>query len=76
MTHEYHNSGTYYIAKAIFIWEKVLINLILGGRGWIGVWTQSFTLAKQVPYHLSHTSSPFCSAYFGDRGLSNYLPTP
>jgi hypothetical protein len=23
-------------------------------------------LAKQVPYHLSHTSSPFCSGYFGD----------
>jgi hypothetical protein len=25
-------------------------------------------------YHLSHTSSPFCSGYFGDGGLSNYLP--
>jgi hypothetical protein len=23
-------------------------------------------LAKQVLYHLSHTSSPFCSGYFGD----------
>jgi hypothetical protein len=23
---------------------------------------------------LSHTSSPFCSGYFGDGGLMNYLP--
>jgi hypothetical protein len=28
--------------------------------------TQSFTLAKQVLYHFSHTSSSFCSGYFGD----------
>jgi hypothetical protein len=32
--------------------------------GWI--WTQGFTFAKQVLYHLSHTSSPFCFSYFGD----------
>jgi hypothetical protein len=25
-----------------------------------------FALAKQELYHLSHTSSPFCSGYFGD----------
>jgi hypothetical protein len=31
-------------------------------------------LAKQVLYHLSHTSCPFCSGYFGDGGLENYLP--
>jgi hypothetical protein len=30
---------------------------------WIGVWTQGFMLAKQVLYHLCHTSSPFCSGY-------------
>jgi hypothetical protein len=29
-------------------------------------WTQGFTLAKQVLYSLSCTSSPFCSGYFGD----------
>jgi hypothetical protein len=40
-----------------------------------GAWTQSFTLAKQVLWHLSHTSSPFCSGHFGDGGLSNYLPS-
>jgi hypothetical protein len=34
----------------------------------------SFTLAKQVLYGLIHTSSPFCSAYFKDGGLSNCLP--
>jgi hypothetical protein len=27
---------------------------------------EGFALAKQVLYHLSHTSSPFCSSYFGD----------
>jgi hypothetical protein len=40
----------------------------------IGVWTQGFVLAKQMLYHLSHTSSPFCSGYFGDGSLMNYLP--
>jgi hypothetical protein len=39
-----------------------------------GVWTHSFTFAKQVLYCLSHTSSPFYSVYFGDGGLTNYLP--
>jgi hypothetical protein len=29
--------------------------------GGTGVWTQGFTFAKQGFYHLSHTSSPFCS---------------
>jgi hypothetical protein len=32
-----------------------------------GVWTQSFTFAKQVLYHLSHTLSPFCFTYFSNR---------
>jgi hypothetical protein len=31
-----------------------------------GVWTQDFMLATQAVYHLSHTSSPFCSGYFGE----------
>jgi hypothetical protein len=26
----------------------------------------SVSLARQVPYHLSLTSSPFCAGYFGD----------
>jgi hypothetical protein len=30
---------------------------------------QVFVLARQVFYHLSHASSPFCSVYFGDRVL-------
>jgi hypothetical protein len=30
-----------------------------------GVLTQDFKLEKQVLYCLSHTSSPFCSGYFG-----------
>jgi hypothetical protein len=31
-------------------------------------------LAKQGLYCLNHTCSPFCSGYFGDGGLENYLP--
>jgi hypothetical protein len=30
-------------------------------------------LSKQVLYCLRHTSSSFCSGYFGDR-VSNFLP--
>jgi hypothetical protein len=30
-------------------------------------------LAQQELYYLSHTSSPFCSGYFGD-SLVNYFP--
>jgi hypothetical protein len=29
--------------------------------------TQGFALRRQVLYHLSHTSNPFHSVYFGDR---------
>jgi hypothetical protein len=32
-----------------------------------------FILTKQVLYFLSHNSGPFCSGYFGDGGLVNYL---
>jgi hypothetical protein len=37
------------------------------------VWTQGFSLAKQTLYHFSHTSSPFCSGYFGDGGVSQTI---
>jgi hypothetical protein len=44
-----------------------------------GVWTQGFSLAKLLLWHLSHTSSPFYSGYFKD-GVSwticpGWLPT-
>jgi hypothetical protein len=29
---------------------------------------------KADTYHLSHTSSPFGSGYFGDRSFGNYFP--
>jgi hypothetical protein len=32
--------------------------------------------SNQALYYLSHTSSPFCSGYFGDGGLANYLGWP
>jgi hypothetical protein len=35
---------------------------------------QGFTLTKQVLYRFSQTSSPFYSGYFGDGGLTKYLP--
>jgi hypothetical protein len=44
------------------------------GRGRTGVWTQDFTLTKQVLYGLSHTSSPFCSGYFEMGSYMKYLP--
>jgi hypothetical protein len=34
---------------------------------------KSFELAKQALYHLSYTSSPFCSGYFED-GISLFVP--
>jgi hypothetical protein len=40
-------------------------------QGW-GL-NSDFMVAKQVLYHLSHTFSSFCSDYFGDGGLMNYL---
>jgi hypothetical protein len=40
----------------------------------LGFELKSLALAKQVLYCLRHTSSPFCSGYFGDGGLVNYLP--
>jgi hypothetical protein len=37
-------------------------------------WRCGFMLAKKVLYRLSHISSPFCSGYFRNGGLTNYLP--
>jgi hypothetical protein len=34
-----------------------------------GIWTEGSELRKQALYHLSHTSSPFQSGYFGDEAL-------
>jgi hypothetical protein len=31
------------------------------------IWTQSFTLSRQLLYCLEHVSILFCSSYFGDR---------
>jgi hypothetical protein len=37
---------------------------------------KSFELAKQMLYHFSHTSSTFCSGYFGIIIIIlNYLPS-
>jgi hypothetical protein len=36
--------------------------LLFGGTG---VWTQDFTLSKQMLHCFSHISGPFCSGYFG-----------
>jgi hypothetical protein len=44
--------------------------------GGTDVSNQGFTLAKQALYSLDHASSPFCSDYFGDGGLKNYLLRP
>jgi hypothetical protein len=35
------------------------------------VWGLNSGLARQVLYCLNHTSSAFCSCYFGDEGLMN-----
>jgi hypothetical protein len=61
----------------LVLWSVVPFATSFRGEGSTGVWTQGFTLTKQKFYHLSHTSSPFYSGYFGDggrRSLTNYLP--
>jgi hypothetical protein len=37
-------------------------------------WGLNFALTKWVLYHLSHTSSPFCSGYFGGGVLPTIHP--
>jgi hypothetical protein len=46
---------------------------VISGLYKLGNLTFCFVLAKQAFYCLSHTSSPFCSGYFEDGVLSNYL---
>jgi hypothetical protein len=55
----------------VFLCSKLFYFLFFGETG---VWTQDFALAKKVLYQLIHTCSLFCSDYFGDGGLMNYLP--
>jgi hypothetical protein len=65
--------GSYYAAfnageKLLFLF----VCLFFGGV--LGFEFSSSHLQKQAVYHLSHASSPFCSGYFGDVGLTNYFP--
>jgi hypothetical protein len=39
----------------------------------LGFELRALVFAKQELYHMSHTSSPFSSGYFGDGGLTSYL---
>jgi hypothetical protein len=50
--------------------EEVLCDLFFSEElvfGGTGVWTHTFMLARQVLYHLYHSSITLCSCYFGDR---------
>jgi hypothetical protein len=54
--------------RTLLFFFQVLYSLgVLGGR--IGISTQGFALTKQA-----HTSSTFCSGYFGDGGFMNNVP--
>jgi hypothetical protein len=44
------------------------------GLNWQTPLGQDFGLAKQVLYGLSHSSSSFCSSYFGDRVSRTICP--
>jgi hypothetical protein len=59
--------------RILFI-EDLLLHFFLFFFYRIGVWTQGYMLVKQTLYCLSHTSSPFCSGYFGDGDIMSYLP--
>jgi hypothetical protein len=54
-----------FVCKFYFLVRLGFEQVLFFGATWI--WTQSFNLAKQVIYCLSHASSTFCSGYFGDR---------
>jgi hypothetical protein len=63
LNHPYNSCVTVFFFFFFFLWD-------------LGLNTQDFTLTKQVLYHLSYTSSPFYSGYFGDgrgRGVSGTL---
>jgi hypothetical protein len=40
----------------------------------VGLGFELRTSHLQALYHLSHTSRPFCSGYFGDEVFKNVLP--
>jgi hypothetical protein len=61
-------NGFYILIILLYFLELFLFYFIFGG---IRICTEGFTLAKQVLYYLSNTSSPVCSGYFGDEGLSD-----
>jgi hypothetical protein len=50
--------------------SKIVFFFFCGTR----VLIQGFMLTKQVLYLSSHTFSPVWYGYFGDGGLTNYLP--
>jgi hypothetical protein len=54
----------YFSRNDIVFFHKVSCVFCLFVFGGTGVSTQSFMLAKQALYCLSHISSPFCSGYF------------
>jgi hypothetical protein len=56
----------WFFKKSIFMWNLVFL--------WDWIWTQSFVLANRTLYLLSHTSSPFCSGYFGDGASKTISP--
>jgi hypothetical protein len=54
----------------------VAVSFLLGVKGSIGVWTQGLSLARQVLYHLGHSTSPvlfllmnFSAVYFIGQSL-------
>jgi hypothetical protein len=56
-----------YMASSLCVCAQIsLIYFNFFFSGGTGVWSQGFGLAKQGLKHLSHTSSTFCSCYFGD----------
>jgi hypothetical protein len=56
------NSGIVDEQSKVFLF--IYFTFLCGTR----VLTKGFALVRQVLYHLSHTSSPFFSGYFGDGG--------
>jgi hypothetical protein len=42
----------------------------------IGVWTQGFSLARQVHFHLSHLPTLFCSGWFWDKVFLFFKVSP
>jgi hypothetical protein len=65
--HQLHQHSYMWAWKKVFLFYFICV-------GGTGVWTWGFTHAKQGLYCLSHTPTSFCSGYFGDGGLSKYLP--